>query len=328
MKIEKNPMNFVIGAVARATGIPVETLRVWERRYRVVTPHRDPASNKRYYTSADISRLKLIRQLVELGHSISSVAGLSDDALEERLDVHADSGSPDLAEGAVTVMVCGEMLPQMVRNWPLDDVPVSLLGSYENLADFENAACASRPQVLIKETPFLLPERLERFNALVARTAPRRGIVVYGYGPASLIESGRRLGLWMVRGPLSRQTFIDLCRLGDIPAAVPPPMREEDDVPPPRFDSATLARIATTTPSIRCECPQHMADLVFRLHAFERYSADCQNRNEQDAALHAHLRVCAGKARGLFEDALAFLIAMEGMDVSGPDQADAETVRE
>ncbi|MFN7271331.1 MAG: MerR family transcriptional regulator, partial [Gammaproteobacteria bacterium] len=42
---------FTIKAVAQATGVTVETLRAWERRYEVVQPSRD-GSGRRTYSAA------------------------------------------------------------------------------------------------------------------------------------------------------------------------------------------------------------------------------------------------------------------------------------
>jgi len=63
------------GVAARLAGIPVETLRVWERRYHIVGPRLSPRGH-RLYSAADVSRLVLIRQLVDLGSPIGSIAGL------------------------------------------------------------------------------------------------------------------------------------------------------------------------------------------------------------------------------------------------------------
>ena len=69
------------GVAARLAGIPVETLRVWERRYRVVGPRVSPRG-QRLYSSEEIGRLKLIKQLVDMGHPIGAIATLSTDALD------------------------------------------------------------------------------------------------------------------------------------------------------------------------------------------------------------------------------------------------------
>ena len=40
MPEDKHESNYRIGAVSRLTGIPPDTLRVWERRYDLITPMR------------------------------------------------------------------------------------------------------------------------------------------------------------------------------------------------------------------------------------------------------------------------------------------------
>ena len=76
------------GAVARMVSIPVSTLRIWERRYQVVGPSLT-ASGHRLYTGADVERLLLIKQLIDLGHAVGTVARLGDDALLEIADARA-----------------------------------------------------------------------------------------------------------------------------------------------------------------------------------------------------------------------------------------------
>jgi MerR family transcriptional regulator, light-induced transcriptional regulator len=73
------------GAVARLTGIPVETLRVWERRYHIVGP-RQSAKGQRLYSPADVTRLTVIKQLVDSGYAIGSIAALDLEQLRVMLD--------------------------------------------------------------------------------------------------------------------------------------------------------------------------------------------------------------------------------------------------
>lgn len=75
------PVQFPIRAASQLTGLPVDTLRAWERRYQAVNPRR--AGRGRLYSEADIRRLLLLRHAVDGGHAIGQVASLSDDALEE-----------------------------------------------------------------------------------------------------------------------------------------------------------------------------------------------------------------------------------------------------
>ena len=65
-----------IGAVARATGISLHTLRIWERRYDIVEPLRTQAGG-RLYRDGDIEKLRIVKFLVDHGHAIGQVAQLS-----------------------------------------------------------------------------------------------------------------------------------------------------------------------------------------------------------------------------------------------------------
>ncbi len=77
------PTAYPISAVAKLTGIPLDTLRAWERRYGTVIPKR--AARGRVYSEAQIQRLILLRRAVEEGHSIGQVAALRDQQLRELL---------------------------------------------------------------------------------------------------------------------------------------------------------------------------------------------------------------------------------------------------
>jgi len=96
---------YPIRAASKLTGIPVETLRAWERRYQVVEPAR--SARGRLYSDLDVQRLLLLRACLERGHAIGQVAGLSDAGLQNLLaasvparDVHAKESSlkPDFLE--------------------------------------------------------------------------------------------------------------------------------------------------------------------------------------------------------------------------------------
>jgi DNA-binding transcriptional MerR regulator len=71
--------HYPIRAVARMTGLSVDTLRAWERRYDAVVPVRDDRG--RVYADSHVQRLKQLAALVEQGHAIGRIAGLSDASL-------------------------------------------------------------------------------------------------------------------------------------------------------------------------------------------------------------------------------------------------------
>jgi DNA-binding transcriptional MerR regulator/methylmalonyl-CoA mutase cobalamin-binding subunit len=74
-------LTYPIRAVSLMTGVAIDTLRAWERRYGAVTPGRDDRG--RLYTEADVRRIALLRDAVERGHAIGRVAGLTNDQLAQ-----------------------------------------------------------------------------------------------------------------------------------------------------------------------------------------------------------------------------------------------------
>src|SRR6476646_367 len=69
-----------IPVVTRRTGISADVLRVWEKRYAVVTPVRS-TNDRRLYSDADIERLRLLVEVTRTGRTIGQVAALDNAAL-------------------------------------------------------------------------------------------------------------------------------------------------------------------------------------------------------------------------------------------------------
>ena len=70
---------YPIRAVAKITGLSLDTLRAWERRYKAVVPER--SERGRQYGLEHIERLLLLNQLVQKGHAIGGIASRSDEEL-------------------------------------------------------------------------------------------------------------------------------------------------------------------------------------------------------------------------------------------------------
>lgn len=87
-----------IGAVARLTGITTHALRVWERRYGGLKPTRTDGGD-RLYSDDDVHRLRLMKRLSSLGHTIGDIATLPLVELERLRALHneptIESDSPD-----------------------------------------------------------------------------------------------------------------------------------------------------------------------------------------------------------------------------------------
>lgn len=95
-----------IGALSRATGIPVETLRTWETRYGFPEPERKP-SGHRVYTAASVPRLRRIAAALSRGHRASECVTASDAELDALLGV--TPGGPAAAMPATTASAVADL---------------------------------------------------------------------------------------------------------------------------------------------------------------------------------------------------------------------------
>jgi DNA-binding transcriptional MerR regulator/methylmalonyl-CoA mutase cobalamin-binding subunit len=96
---EKPRGKYPIRVVARLTGIPIDTLRAWERRYGAVEPARDERG--RLYDDVDLQKLKLLRRLVERGHAIGRIANLGEPELGKLLEAGLEPADRDGTADAV-----------------------------------------------------------------------------------------------------------------------------------------------------------------------------------------------------------------------------------
>jgi DNA-binding transcriptional MerR regulator/methanogenic corrinoid protein MtbC1 len=85
-----------MAAVARRTRILPDTIRVWERRYKLVSPRRE-ASGVRVYSDSDIARLELARDATRLGHPIRHIATMSNREIERLLRSSTPATRQELA---------------------------------------------------------------------------------------------------------------------------------------------------------------------------------------------------------------------------------------
>jgi DNA-binding transcriptional MerR regulator/methylmalonyl-CoA mutase cobalamin-binding subunit len=96
-------LRYPIRAVSKLTGISVDTLRAWERRYGVVEPERDERG--RLYSEADVERLRLLRAAVQAGHAIGRVATLPTGEVKALLARGVERAEPVAANTPVDLSV-------------------------------------------------------------------------------------------------------------------------------------------------------------------------------------------------------------------------------
>ena len=307
------------GTAARLAGLPVTTLRVWERRYDVVAGARTD-SGQRGYTNDDVVRLRLLRQLTLAGHPIGTIATLGMEALQalqalgDGSSLPGSSGEP----GMLRVVVVGRSAAHA-----LEAVPGCRLLAVHD--DLDRAEAATPPgatvDLLLVRLASLQPLAVDRVLALGAAWGAAATWVVYGYGTKASADALRAAGVRLRRGPLAGRELAQWVREAR-PVAPALPRADDDSgwrVEPRRFDDDTLARMADAPSPVACECLRHMTEIVSQLAGFERYSQDCTHTSPADVALHRRLGRTAGAARTMFEEALQRVLAEVATDAGGTD---------
>jgi DNA-binding transcriptional MerR regulator len=124
------PARLSIGALARATGIPVETLRTWEARYGYPIPERKP-SGHRVYPLSSVTRLRRIAEALSRGHRAGETVSASETELSELLAATA-AVVPSAPPGVVPV----DLLPA-VREFAAGRLQQALLADWARLGPVE-----------------------------------------------------------------------------------------------------------------------------------------------------------------------------------------------
>ena len=75
---------YSIKELEKLSGIKAHTIRIWEKRYNLIEPHRTN-TNIRYYTDNDLKRILNVAVLNRHGIKISSIAKLNDLELREEI---------------------------------------------------------------------------------------------------------------------------------------------------------------------------------------------------------------------------------------------------
>ena len=299
------------GTAARLAGLPVTTLRVWERRYGVVAAAKTE-SGQRVYSPHDVARLRLLRQLTHAGHAIGTIALLELESLQA-----LTAGMPALASTVPGAVLDAVVVGRSAAH-ALEAVPGCVLRAVHD--DLDQAESAQPPEgrvgLLLVRLASLQPQAVGRVLALGASLRAGSVFVVYGFGTEASARALRESGATVRREPLTGRELAQWVRgVREAPVSAPRPAEAEAgwQVAPRRFADEALARLAEMPSPVACECLRHMAEIVAQLAGFERYSEDCMSTGPADVALHRHLCRTAGAARTMFEQALQRVVAEEGL---------------
>jgi hypothetical protein len=254
-----------------------------------------------------------VKRLTELGHSVSSLAKLSNDELRDRLNASLASEPSKYTEqlSKLRVVFANDTLRLRLSRDLLVHEDITVV-------DFPNKNLSSvvepRADIVIVDLVTLNEESLSDVRHYLSETGCESALVIFNFGTKKSILELEDAGVVCLKGSLAAAEIYRACRsikptLSNSRSALNQPVTS------PRFTNEQLSRIAALTSKIACECPNHLAELIINLTAFEKYSSECANRNEEDAQLHSQLNQAAGASRLILEESLIRLMEIEGIEV-------------
>lgn len=313
--------SFKIGAVSRITNIPIDTLRIWERRYSVVVPIRSNNSD-RLYRNDDINRLTLLKMLVDRGHSIGSIAPLANEKLIERLEIHDQNIIRTKTEDTnktVRVVVIGEVLSLQLGHFGIFDPAYSFTGLYRNETDFIANNKDDAIDVLIIEYPAIQGDHIKHISELFKDSGAKQLMLIYGFTNSAAKTLLRKTDFTYIQAPITidhlKTEINNLIKDNNISDDYHFGVELDNKAPLRTYSNNELIKLSSASATIKCECPQHLSSMILKLIQFEVYSDECAIRFKKDADLHILLGNLTGHARSIMEQALAKVIEAESDSV-------------
>jgi len=306
-----------IGAVAKLTGISTHNLRIWEKRYQLIAGNRSD-SGRRIYNDDDVRRLSLIKQCIDLGHSISKLAHLSMVELQSNL-AQLSIADFDQAEHAQDMYNLA-VVSISVAAFSDDDLSknhiqlVKKSRSIEELLSLKEAL-----DIVIVESDIVTDELLGQLSALKAGKAPKLILFIYRIAHSNHLTRLRILDIRTVHAPIEMQEiedilfrFVQRMRHTSAPSDSAATIMQREPIER-KFTLEQLDSLKNRPYNINCECPRHISEIIKTMDAFEMYSLQCQNENNDDAAMHASIYRKTAYARSVMESVLEQVLTTENI---------------
>ncbi len=246
----------------------------------------------------------------------------------------------------VKLALLGEAFPAQLKENPQALRDVQVVWSGTSLEAFRNEVPEMRPDVLALDFLELNAVETGVVPTLLENSRARHAIVTYRFARRGVLQQYPEGKVRLLQGPISLsllRAHVHLAVLDDVltpsaskamemprtPVPAPAPVSPIQmgapggatlatvTVPakpkPPRYTQEQLGTLLEFSSSVKCECPNHLSQIVSSLQAFEEYSKYCENRDEADRQVHAMLYRYTAGARAVMEEALDALVKHENI---------------
>ena len=288
-----------IGTVAKMTGIAVERLRAWERRYGLEPARR--SGKTRYYNDHQVAQLRKIKALTDSGHAISSLVPLSDAQLDARLETVARgvdrSGAARIGADRrpVSIGLAGAGLIPLQAGADADPT-VTVVDRHANVEALLAVDETPDANAFVVQFPVMDLVSLQQAQDVIGDA---QLIALYQFALPEQLQAAEEFGAKLLRWPARWDRIVALCRdaaRGAQHHARPHPRGYTDD--------ELIAIAASDTDP--AGCMTHLVELINSLNAFASFAG----AREQDAL--DQVSVETTHARAQLELALSHLLGAKG----------------
>jgi hypothetical protein len=261
----------------------------------------------------------MIKQLVDGGHAIGSIARLDTGSLITRSvqTFSSAAAAEKLPHKPCRIIVVGATLVGRLNAGADTMSGIELLAASPNIESCLSDRPHQPADVLVIEIPTVHADTTRQILAWLDDIGAQKALVVYRFAATDVLQQLPAARVQTVRAPVSPVVVRNLCLgmrpLAGIEKTGAVQVGANLSISPRRYSNEALEKLALASSTVKCECPKHLSELITDLVAFERYSMECENHNLEDAALHAYLHATASHARTLIEDALTHVTEVEGI---------------
>ena len=286
-----------IGTIASLTGISVERLRAWERRYGLTPAFR--SGKTRFYSEVQLEWLRKVKRLIDQGHPISTLVALSDQKLDERLS----ASRTNLALKAATVGLIGPNLLVLEQQQDQSN-RLDVQSRWANMDAFmSDQSGTAELDVIVVQLPVLLVHHLEN----VAKFHPEsRVVAIYQFATPQQIAAVQELGAPTLPWPVSWQ---EIEHASATTAGMP--LRAARTAAR-RFTDEELIAVAASNHNDPANCPQHLVGLISSLNAFADYTLNCADE-ATEPQIYQRVHTDTTQARAQLELALEVLVEADAI---------------
>ncbi|MEM1432971.1 MAG: MerR family transcriptional regulator [Pseudomonadota bacterium] len=300
-----------IGTVAQLTGIAVERLRAWERRYGLAPSQK--SGKTRFYSTEQVHWLQSVKALIDQGQPIGSLINLSQTQLDSRLGQRA-------AEPANVTALCVDLIGTgllLLEQQHQQSAALAVSGRATSIDQWFERREGPGPElqpgaVIVQVATIDLPVLLQLQDTLEETPL----LVCYEFATPEQASALRDEGFHALRWPASWSTLEQT-----ISELAGRPLRPRERLAR-RFDDETLIALAGSA-GTGDPVSTHLARLINELNGLAEYADVVQREAVRDsrrpplaAPLHERVAIDLSQARALLEGSLETVIGEQQQPVS------------